>query len=181
MKVSLTISLFIHIILLVAVQNIFPEYWQNSELRTYMIEFIRPPVEDLSEVDISGASLDNLKNLEKLDINKDQDTISLDTIDKRYSSYTQVIKKWIMQQWKYPPEARVYLIEGGLMILFTLTSDGELLNIDITESSGHKILDQEVIRAINKSVPFPPFPDSIKVKRLNIIARFDYRLAPKKQ
>jgi protein TonB len=86
-----------------------------------------------------------------------------------------------MQNWRYPPEARAYLIEGTLVILFSITKDGNMTHIAITETSGHEILDQEVIRAINKAVPFPRFPESISVKRLNINARFDYRLSSKKK
>ena len=86
-----------------------------------------------------------------------------------------------MQHWKYPPEARARLIEGSLMVIFSLIRDGKMTRIDVIKPSSHKILDEEVLLAINKAVPFPPFPDSITVKILNIKATFDYRLTTKKQ
>ena len=55
-----------------------------------------------------------------------------------------------------------------------------MTHISIIETSGHDILDKEVIRAINNAAPFPSFPGSITVKRLNIKATFDYRLTSEK-
>ena len=106
MKVSLIVSFFIHIIILIAFQSAFPMYWQNTELRTYMIEMIRPPIENTGDVDVSGATLDHLKGKEESIDNQDQDTISLDTKDKRYVSYAHVIKKEIMQPVVPVPSTR---------------------------------------------------------------------------
>jgi len=52
-----------------------------------------------------------------------------------------------------------------------------MTQIKIEQGSGHEILDREVLRAIKASLPFPSFPASIKVARLNIKAQFDYRLS----
>lgn len=181
MKASLVFSFFFHIILLLVFRNAFPLYWQSEELRSYQVEIIRPPVEDIGSEDTPEDQLDNRDRDEASNGDETQDTISLDTKDKRYVSYTQRIKQKIMQNWRYPPEARAYLIEGSLVILFSLAKDGKMTHIAVTRTSGHEILDQEVIRAINKAAPFPPFPQSITVKKLNINAKFDYRLSPKKK
>ena len=180
MKTSLFISFFVHIILLLAFQKAFPLQWKMEELRTYRVELIRPPVDDIDTDDVPGTQIDQIEQEEKSVHEDTQDTISLDTKDKRYISYATLIKNEIMRRWRYPPEARAYLMEGTLMVLFSLSRDGGMTQIKIVETSGHEILDEEVIRAINSAVPFPPFPGSITVKRLNIKARFDYRLAHKK-
>ena len=52
-----------------------------------------------------------------------------------------------------------------------------MTQINIESGSGHDVLDKEVLRAIKASLPFPSFPESIKVARLNIKAQFDYRLS----
>ncbi|MFC1820598.1 energy transducer TonB [Thermodesulfobacteriota bacterium] len=176
MKASLVISLFFHIIFMLSFQKTFPLQWNSEELRTYRVELIRPPVEDTDTDDTSGAHIDPARDRDNAVPEDAQDTISLDTKDKRYISYTSSIKNVIMRHWRYPPEARAYLIEGNLMVLFSLSRDGRMIQIKITKPSGYKILDREVIRAINNAVPFPPFPGSITVQRLNIKASFDYRL-----
>lgn len=180
MKASLVISFFFHVIILLVFQEAFPFYFISQELRTYRVELIRPPVDDIDEEDLPGNSIDPTEQDEIPADDASQDTISLDTKDERYVSYATFIKDKIMLHWKYPPQARAYLIEGKLMVLFSLASDGGLTHLTITDSSGNEMLDNEVIRAINSSVPFPPFPGSITVKRLNIRATFDYRLTSKK-
>ena len=176
MKASIAVSFIFHITLILSFQSAFPLIWENEELRTYRVELIRPPIDDLETSEIPGDIMDDTMDNEEAHSEDSQDTISLDTKDERYIAYTSLIKQEIMRHWKYPPEARAYLIEGNLMVLFSLMDDGSMTSITITRSSGHEILDSEVVRAINSALPFPPFPTSIKVKRLNINASFDYRL-----
>ena len=181
MKASLVISFFFHIMLLLAFQKAYPLYWPEEELRSYRVEIIRPPMEGTDPGDTPENRLDNLHPDDAPGADDTQETISLDTEDTRYVSYTQRIKQEIMQHWRYPPEARAYLMEGSLVILFSLARNGEMTGIDITSSSGNEILDQEVVRAIKKAAPFPRFPESIIVKKLNINARFEYRLSAKRK
>ena len=110
----------------------------------------------------------------------DQETISLDTVDERYVSYAGIIKGGILKQWKYPKEAKENLIEGKLMVLFSLARPGDLTRIEIISSSGYGILDKEALRAISAAAPFPGFPGHITVSRLNVKANFDYRLTSRK-
>jgi len=180
MRASLLISLVFHIIILFIFQNAFPSYWYNEKLRTYSVEFIRPPVEDIDSEDSQGDIIDQIEEKKSSVTDSYEDTISLNTKDKRYVSYTSQIEKEIMEHWTYPAEALVSLMQGRLIVGFSLASDGKMIYINITEGSGHDILDQEVIRAIKSAAPFPPFPESITVKRLNINATFNYRLSSDK-
>jgi TonB family protein len=175
MKVCLGISLLFHFGLLIGFQKAFP-VWNSQELRSYSVEIIRPPTEDLDKEDLKGSadSLDQEKEIPSTD---SQDTISLDTKDERYIQYAGVIKMKIANNWIYPAEARLSLIEGEVIAVFSIVRDGSMTQIKIERGSGYDILDKEVLRAINTSVPFPSFPESIKVNRLNIKAKFDYRFS----
>jgi TonB family protein len=175
MKASLALSFLFHIILLIGFQKAFP-FWNAPELRTYNVEIIRPPTEGLDKEDAQGSSVKGLTQEEK-DSKDSQDTISLDTKDERYIKYTSIIKKALMRNWDYPDEAKASLIEGRVVAFFSLLKDGSMTQIKIESGSGHDILDKEVVRAIKASLPFPSFPESIKVARLNIKAQFDYRLS----
>ena len=176
MEASLFLSLFIHIILFSAFQKVFHFNWETEELRTYQVELIRPPVEEADTERADDDQPDHILKPDGIDTDVAQETISLETRDRRYVSYARVIKKEIMHQWVYPQEARANLVEGSIMVLFSLASDGEMTRTEVIRGSGHEILDREVVRAIRDAAPFPPFPGSIKVKRLNIRATFDYRL-----
>jgi TonB family protein len=180
MKPCIFFSLLLHIILLFYLQNSFTSDWNFEKLRTYQIEIIRPPVDDLDFKNMSSANIEHLKQEKPVDTVNEQDTISLDTKDKRYVTYATIIKQQIMRQWKYPPEAKLYLLEGKLIVLFSLSKNGQMKNIKITSSSGYAILDNEVIRSITTAAPFTTFPESIKVQTLNINAAFDYRLTSRK-
>ena len=180
MKISLILSFFFHIILLLGFQKAFPSLWSESETRTYKVELIRPPVEDLKIEDFPDANTAHIKQGKTSPPQNDEATISLNTKDKRYVSYTKIIKERLMRNWRYPPRAREYLIEGKLLLIFSLARKGNITQIKILGSSGHEILDEEAIRAVNAAAPFPSFPEHITVSRLNIKANFDYRLTARR-
>ena len=178
--ISLIISFVAHIILLLFIQRVIPLRWAYSKLRTYNVELIRPVVEDLKEAEIPDIDAAHFKQEQPSSPEEIEDTISLDTKDKKYVSYARIIKERIIQNWEYPPEARKKIIEGNLHILFSLEKNGNLTRIEIKKGSGHEILDKEAIRAIRNAAPFPPFSASMTVARLNIKANFDYRLKKQK-
>ncbi|MBW2015614.1 MAG: TonB family protein [Deltaproteobacteria bacterium] len=174
MHLCLMVSSAVHLFLVIVFKNAFPLYWPDTELRTYRVELIRPPVEGLEKADLSDGELKKLLNPPP---DSDEDTISLNTEDERYVTYARVIKKRILRRWHYPIEAKENLIEGRLLLLFRLNRNGHLIGLRVLESSGHQILDREAQRAVKAASPFPPFPSHVRVSRLNIKANFDYRIA----
>ena len=181
-RLCLIVSLVFHAVLVFTLQTAFPTYLTGEDLRIYRVDLIRPPVEDLDmdvkpDTDISKPQEPVASQAASED---SQETISLDTDDKRYVSYAQAIKERIAGQWKYPQEARKKKLEGRLVALFSLNREGALTRLDITKTSGHEVLDREAERAIQSAAPFPPFPSTITVSRLNINVSFDYTLSKKK-
>lgn len=182
MRLSLVLSLFLHAIMIFALQDAFPLHWPVAEeLRTYRVDLIRPPVEDMDPEELSAPDISRTEEEPKPPPSLDQDTISLDTKDERYVTYAKLIKERIGFHWKYPPDALERLLEGKLMVVFSLARKGEVIQIRLMKNSGHEILDKEAIRAIRAAAPFPPFPGHVRVSRLNIKASFDYRLTSKKK
>lgn len=182
LRLCLIVSLVFHAVLVFTLQTAFPTYLAGEDLRIYRVDLIRPPVEDLDmdvkpDTDISKPQEPVTSQASSEDT---QETISLDTDDKRYVSYAQAIKERIAGQWKYPQEARKKKLEGRLVALFSLNREGALTRLDITKTSGHDVLDREAERAIQSAAPFPPFPSTITVSLLNINVSFDYALSRKK-
>jgi len=180
MKTSLIVSSLCHVILFLALQKALPLHWQWEELRTYQVELIRPPVKDMDTDEMLEAHIARLQQEQRPVRPVEQDTISLDTKDKRYITYAKIIKEKIMVHWMYPLKAKELLIEGNLMIIFSLNRDGKMIQIKVHKPSGHEILDNEAIRAINMAAPFPPFPEHLTAGRLNIRANFDYRITARR-
>lgn len=177
MRVSLTVSLLFHLVLFFTIQKTFSLNWLSEPLRTYRVELLRPSMDAVDIEEEGGADLAGIEPAEETRSPQTEDTISLDTKDKRYSSYANVIKKKLMDHWYYPWEARENLIEGKVLVLFSLGRNGRLRLIKILQTSTHEILDAETSRAIRAAAPFPPFPGSIPVSLLHIKADFAYRLA----
>jgi TonB family protein len=179
LKAAVVLSLAVHAAALAGIHRVFPNLIWAVPAETYHLELIRPEVEDLDE---SG------ERHEEARLNEDppepppppeqpaEDTISLNTRDQRYADYAGIVKKRLLEHWTYPPEAKALLIEGRLLLMFTLSRDGRTRSIDILDPSGRDLLDEEARRAVRSASPFPPFPEHITLERLNIRAVFDYRL-----
>jgi TonB family protein len=182
LRTCLILSLAFHALMVVALQNAIPTYLAGEDLRIYRVELLRPPVDDmdLTEKPDTDISKPEEPVAPKTSSEETQETISLDTDDKRYVTYAQAIKERIAGQWKYPQEARKTKLEGRLVALFSLNREGALTRMEITKSSGHEVLDREAERAVRSAAPFPPFPSTVTVSRLNINVSFDYTLTKKK-
>lgn len=180
MKVTLAVSFLIHLALGLALQKAFPIPWVTEGLRSYQVELIRPPVQDMDRDETTRADIGSVKEDRPPPAEFTQETISLDTQDGRYVSYTRAVKEKIMLQWRYPPEARLHLMEGKLSLVFSLSRNGQMDRITILNSSGFPLLDEEAVRAVRTSAPYPAFPEHIAVGRLNIEANFDYRIAARR-
>ena len=182
LRICLIASLIFHAVLVFTLKSAFPTYQAGEDLRIYRVELLRPAVDDMDlaekpDTDISKPGEPAASQPAPED---SQETISLDTDDTRYVTYAQAIKERIAGQWKYPQEARKKKLEGRLVVLFSLNREGALTRMDIAESSGHEVLDREAETAVRSAAPFPPFPSTITVNRLNINVSFDYTLTRKK-
>ncbi len=65
-------------------------------------------------------------------------------------------------------------IGGNAFIRFTVLANGELEEVTIVNSSGEKVLDDASAKAIERAVPFRPFPETLKKKKIHITANFNY-------
>jgi TonB family protein len=180
-KTAFGLSFFSHLVLILIIQQFAPDIWRIEELKTYRVEFIRDAIDDIPFDKMTEREKENtIKKIIEAD-KKSEETISLDTVDKRYVSYTAVLKKRLAACWGYPKEAKEKSIEGKAHAIFSLTRDGHLTGVEVTGTSGYEILDQEGLDAIKRAAPFPPFPDSITVERLNINVTFEYRISAEKK
>ena len=179
------ISLLLHILAFIILKNakIINLYVQQN-LPAYEVELLRPPIDnkDLKDliteydrIDTLSNTADNADNIEQ----STEDTISLDTTDPRYEAYAKTIKQAIMSTWIYPEEAKKKRIEGALIITFSINANGDLLATKIDVSSEFFILNEAAWAAIRMAAPFPPFPPSVTVPKLNVKAGFTYRLSKK--
>ncbi len=65
------------------------------------------------------------------------------------------VMKKIHEKIEYPLSLRSRRIEGAPRLRITLSQSGQLLNTEITESSGHTELDHLAIEAVTRAQPYP--------------------------
>jgi len=64
----------------------------------------------------------------------------------------------------YPQESVAQAVFGSLRIMLTILPDGTLESTEITESSGHQILDSAAIKIARLAAPFMPFSSELRQK-----------------
>jgi protein TonB len=77
----------------------------------------------------------------------------------------------------YPEEARRQRLYGSLRMLVSIKPDGELKEVRILDSSGHKVLDDAALRIVRLAAPFAPFPEEMRQSTdvLEIIRTWQFR------
>ena len=72
--------------------------------------------------------------------------------------YCEEVKRKIEKEKKYPNWAERNGYEGEVEIKFKILADGHVENVEIVNSSGYDILDNEAVRTIIQAAPFPLIP-----------------------
>lgn len=103
-----------------------------------------------------------------------KDTISINTDDLKYFSYTLKLKNKIEYIWRYPQSAAERGIQGNLLLTFTIQRNGYVSEVRVVSTSGYEILDLEAVRAIKEASPFAPLPDSWNEDYITITGHFVY-------
>ena len=104
------------------------------------------------------------------------EAVDINTAEYRYVGYFSSMRKSIELVWNYPYEAAMKGIEGKVLLAFSIEPDGKASRIKVIESSGHKLLDDAIVKAIKLASPFAPLPENFEQERLTIKGAFHYRL-----
>ncbi|MEI6306082.1 MAG: TonB family protein [Deltaproteobacteria bacterium] len=81
--------------------------------------------------------------------------------------------------WRYPAEAAKKGVVGITPVKITFSKGGEIVHIQLLESSGSKILDEEVFRTLKEVGPVGAFPRGYDRDEFNLIAFFQYGMGGK--
>ena len=125
----------------------------------------RGPLPFLSQNDIDELARKGMPEKQPGD-----DSVTLDTDEFKFMSYNRWLKIKIESMLKYPDLAAASGYQGTLYIKFDINKDGTLGGLEILQSSGYKILDDEALRSIRASAPFQPLPEDWKMNRYSIRA-----------
>ena len=104
---------------------------------------------------------------------KNQIIVDRSTRNKVLNDYVMLARDAIQRAWKTPINLTTTdSVKGRVRINFSIKRSGALESIKLVDGSGHKEMDQSLMRAIKSAQPFPPFPDDVTAPRIVIRANF---------
>ena len=106
----------------------------------------------------------------------DGEAAFLNTDDLRFGSFMRRLESAIYGVWRYPEEAARLGIEGVTPVRITFNRQGEIEKVEILQSSGSKILDDEVKRTLKMIGPVGGFPRGYDKDTFKLIAFFHYSI-----
>ena len=82
----------------------------------------------------------------------------------RYAHYIDTWRQKVERigTLNYPAEARARKIYGSLQLTVAIKANGEIEDVEINKSSGHRILDDAAKRSVRLAAPFEPFPSDVR-------------------
>ncbi|CAH2031761.1 TonB family protein [Trichlorobacter ammonificans] len=104
----------------------------------------------------------------------DGDTRFLNSDDVMFGSFLRRFETAVYGVWRYPQEAALKGIEGVTPVRITFNRNGEIVNIRLLESSGSKLLDDEVFRTLRLLGPMGSLPRTYPKDEFHLIAFFQY-------
>lgn len=90
--------------------------------------------------------------------------------------YTLTLLAWLEQHKDYPRQARLRRLQGTVLLYFKLGQDGQLLSYRIEQTSGHTVLDEEVLKMIIRAQPLPVPPNALRATTLELIVPVQFYL-----
>ncbi|MDO8465738.1 MAG: energy transducer TonB [Gallionella sp.] len=80
--------------------------------------------------------------------------------------YAQYIEDWRIKverigNLNYPEQARRQQVYGSLKVSVSIHADGSVENVEISRSSGHRILDAAAVHIVKLAAPYAPLPPDI--------------------
>jgi len=101
---------------------------------------------------------------------------SAEIASQALSEYMRKISKRIQDNFVYPWAAKQDQMQGAVKLGLRLDSTGALLEVEVKQSSGYSIFDENAVSMVKKLSPYPPFPAELKQKELRIDLPIIYKL-----
>jgi TonB family protein len=142
---ALFLSLTVHGLVLFTPSRSVPK--SVAEIETYRVNLARMPARNVDKEEPVGEAISGL-NQEKPESPDD------------YQHILDELNRLLRDNLHYPETARRKGIEGSLEVTFILNTDGEHLDMVVSEPSGSRLLDRAALRAISAIFPYPDPPDT---------------------
>jgi protein TonB len=92
------------------------------------------------------------------------------------SGYGSALWGAISKHKKYPRIAQARAWQGEVILELSLDGDGNLLSKTIIQKSGYDVLDQQALEMVDKAIPFPTPPESLRGTSFSIKVPIAFKL-----
>ena len=173
------ISLVIHMLFFISIKGTYikRDISQIGEqgMQVQMV-LIQDKSDDIQEDEsILSEEKEVLKEIEQEQQAIFDNRVQGDKAEKIYQSYYGVIRNILDSNKKYPILSLQRRQEGTPVVEFTILQNGAVTNLSVS-SSGYRLLDREAQKIVLKSSPFPPIPDSIGKKSIDLRIPINFNL-----
>ncbi len=118
--------------------------------------------------------LEKYAGVDKYTLKKDNDPIKKNTEEFKYTAYFAKLKRRLESVGSYPEIAKARRLQGEVKVNFIILKDGKLGGLTLLGSSGHSILDEDVLRLLSDAAPYEVFPKEWEIEQLPISLRVIY-------
>lgn len=92
------------------------------------------------------------------------------------ADYVSLIRAQLERNKVYPRSAQQRRQQGRAMVRIVIDRAGHVIQYRLESSSGHELLDREVVAMIQRASPLPPIPASINAERLELVVPVEFFL-----
>lgn len=140
-------------------------------------------LEDQPAITAEIASLQAKLDMQRQEYAKRPRIRTLTSVSTRESFDAKYLHDWSTKveqvgNRNYPQEALSRRITGSLRLAVVLNPDGSIYDIEVLQSSRHRILDDAALQIVRLSAPFAAFPPEIRQNsdRLKIIRTWNFEI-----
>jgi TonB family protein len=91
-------------------------------------------------------------------------------------TYMRTVQETILKNVSYPVEAQRANLSGEVVLSLHLLSNGQLVGVMVSESSGHKLLDKAAVYTVKRLAPYPAFPKGLLLKEIWVEVPITYQM-----
>ncbi|MCB9930386.1 MAG: energy transducer TonB [Alphaproteobacteria bacterium] len=85
------------------------------------------------------------------------------------AGYVAELQAWLERHKRYPERAIARRQQGTATLYFVVDRAGRVLDYRLEKSSGHRLLDREVLAMIQRAAPLPRMPAGLSAADLTVI------------
>ncbi len=90
--------------------------------------------------------------------------------------YEQLLVAWLERHKRYPRRAKRLRIEGEGQLHIVIDRQGKVLQVELSQDFGHRLLNKAALAMVRRADPFPPMPEDDPRARFEFQVPVAFRL-----